>query len=250
MLFDLTPEMLLFAVFVFLLAGAVKGIIGIGLPLICVPLLSGLVGPITAMALMAVPITGVNIWQMVQSGRFRWAVGRFWSAIPALIVGTVIGLIFLTNMEIKTLTLVVGAIVILMSLIQLFPVKFAIAERQERWMTPGIGLASGVMGGVSSFLGPLMTVYLVALRIDKDQFIGTIAMIYFISALPFFGGLALTGHLGWNELLASTAGTAVILVGVVAGQVLRKAIPPERFRRAVLAMMILIGANMIRKGLM
>lgn len=250
MLFDLAPEMLLFAVFVFLLAGAVKGIIGIGLPLICVPLLSGLVGPITAMALMAVPITGVNIWQMVQSGRFRWALRRFWSALPALIVGTIIGLIFLTNMEIKTLTLVVGVIVILMSLIQLFPVKFTIAERQERWMTPGIGLASGVMGGVSSFLGPLMTVYLVALRIDKDQFIGTIAMIYFISALPFFGGLALTGHLGWNELLGSTAGTAVILVGVVAGQALRKMIPPERFRRAVLAMMILIGANMIRKGLM
>ncbi len=250
MLFDLAPEMLVFAVFVFLLAGAVKGIIGIGLPLICVPLLSGLVGPITAMALMAVPITGVNIWQMVQSGRFRWAVRRFWSAIPALIVGTVIGLVFLTNMEIKTLTLVVGVIVILMSLIQLFPVKFAIADRQERWMTPGIGLASGVMGGVSSFLGPLMTVYLVALRIDKDQFIGTIAMIYFISALPFFSGLALTGHLGWNELFASAAGTAIILVGVVAGQILREMIPPERFRRAVLAMMILIGANMIRKGLM
>lgn len=250
MLFDLGPEMLVFAVLVFLLAGVVKGVIGIGLPLICVPLLSGLIGPITAMALMAVPIIGVNVWQMAQSGRFRWAVRRFWPAIPALTGGTVIGLMFLTNMKIETLTLVVGVIVIAMSIIQLFPLNITIAGHQERWMTPGIGLASGIMGGVSSFLGPLMAVYLVALRIDKDQFIGTIAMIYFISALPFFGGLALTGHLGWNELFASAAGTAIIFVGVVAGQILREMIPPERFRRAVLAMMILIGANMIRKGLM
>lgn len=247
--FDLAPETLAYAALVFILAGMVKGVIGIGLPLVCVPLLSETVGPVTAMALMAVPIVGVNAWQMVQSGYLGWAVRRFWTALPAMIVGVLLGVVSLTRLASEALTVLVGCLVILVSVSQLFPMNIDVPERRERWMTPGIGFASGIVGGLSSFLGPLMAIYLVALRLSKDQFVGTIAMFYFIAAAPFFGGLAVSGHLGGDELLGSAAGTALILVGVVAGQAIRKRASQEAFRRAVLIMLILIGANMIRKGL-
>ena len=58
------------------------------------------------------------------------------------------------------------------------------------------------------------------------------------------------GRLGTDELIGSTAASVMILVGVVAGQWVRQRISPELFRKAVLIMLIAIGINMIRKGIM
>ncbi|MGH6912760.1 MAG: TSUP family transporter, partial [Geminicoccales bacterium] len=117
------------------------------------------------------------------------------------------------------------------------------------WCTPLIGIVSGLLGGVSSFLGPLMAMYLVGLRVTKDQFVGAIALFYLIAAIPFFSGLAVSGHFGWRELLASTAAAFLIWLGVLVGQRLRARASAELFRRLVLVLLMIIGANMVRKGL-
>ena len=250
MLFNLSPEALLFFVVVCILAGLVKGVIGIGLPLIVVPMLAGTLGPIKAMTLMAVPIIGVNIWQTLQSGYAMGALRRFLIAYPLLIAGILVGVHFLTSMPADQLIILVGVLVVLIAIGQLFPVNFQISRRGERWLTPIVGAASGLLGGVTSFLGPVMATYLVALRVTKDEFVGAIALFYLTAAVPFFVALTVKGRLGGEELTASFIATALILVGVVIGQRLRKRASPEIFRRAVLFMIMLIGLNMMRKGLM
>ena len=248
--FEPTPETLLYVAAVFIAAGIVKGVLGIGLPLVSLPLLAGTVGPITAMALLVVPTFAVNIWQAVQSGYLSGALRRFWTAYPLLIGGVVFGVTLLTRMDTGVLTAVVGVLVILVSISQLFPLRLHVPERAEPWATPVVGLSSGLLGGLSSFLGPVMVMYLVALRVTKDQFVGAIAIFYVIASVPFFGGLAVSGRLGHEELIASALASLMILLGVLVGQRLRRRASPELFRRAVLIMLILIGANMIRKGLM
>ena len=247
--FDLSTEALLFAAVVCVLAGVVKGVIGIGLPLIVVPMMSGTLGPIRAMTLMAVSVIGVNIWQTVQSGYAGGAFRRFWIAFPIMIAGILIGVYFLTRMPTDRLTILVGVLVVLISVSQLFPVNFTISERNESWLTPVIGGASGLLGGLTSFMGPVMATYLVALQLTKDQFVGAIALFYLVASVPFFVALAAQGQLGVEELVASCFATAMILVGVVIGQRFRRRAPPELFRRAVLIMIAVIGLNMVRKGL-
>ena len=250
MSFEPTIETLLYVAFVFVLSGAVKGVLGIGLPLVSLPLLAGTMGPVTAMAYMVVPTFAVNLWQVIQSGYLLWALKRFWTAYPLAIVGVAIGLSFLTRMDAGTLTAIVGVLVIFVSVSQLFPLRLTVPRGFEPWVTPVVGLSAGMLGGLSSFLGPFMVIYLVALRVSKDQFVGAIALFYLIAGLPFFGGLAISGELGVEELIGSTAASVMILVGVVGGQWIRKKVSPELFRKAVLTMLIVIGANMIRKGLM
>lgn len=249
MSFEPTLETLLYVALVYVLTGAVKGVLGIGLPLVSLPLLAGTLGPVTAMAYMVVPTIAVNLWQAVQSGYLVEALKRFWAAYPLAILGVAVGVSFLTRMDAGTLTAVVGVLVIFVSVSQLFPMRLSVPHGFESWLTPIVGLSSGVLGGLSSFLGPFMVIYLVALRVTKDQFVGAIALFYLIAGIPFFGGLALSGNLGVEELIGSTAASVMILIGVVGGQWVRKKVSPELFRKAVLIMLILIGANMIRKGL-
>jgi len=250
MSFEPTFETLLYVALVYVLSGGVKGVLGIGLPLVSIPLLAGTMGPVTAMAYMVVPTFAVNLWQVIQSGYLMGAFKRFWSAYPLAILGVAIGVSFLTRMDAATLTAMVGVLVIFVSVSQLFPLRLSVPHGFEPWVTPIVGLCSGMLGGISSFLGPFMVIYLVALRISKDEFVGAIALFYLIAGIPFFGGLAVSGELGVEELIGSTAASVMILIGVVGGQWVRKKVSPELFRKAVLIMLILIGANMIRKGFM
>src|SRR5205085_27609 len=71
---------------VFLLAGMVKGLVGLGLPTITIALTS-LVLPLTeAIALIALPTIITNVWQAAVGGRFRVIVRRHWPLIAPLLV--------------------------------------------------------------------------------------------------------------------------------------------------------------------
>ena len=247
--FEPTVGIMLYITAVFLATGVVKGVLGIGMPLISIPLLAGTVGPIGAMALLAVPTVAINLWQTAQSGYMLGALKRFRAAYPLLIGGVVLGLFFLTRLDRGALFVLIGSLVILIALSQMLPFNLTIPQRWERWCTPLVGVVSGLLGGVSSFLGPLMAMYLVALRVTKDQFVGAIALFYLIAAIPFYLGLGVSGHFGWTELVASAGAAVLIWLGVLAGQVLRARASAELFRKLVLVLLVIIGANMVRKGL-
>ena len=251
MSFEPTVGTMLYIAAVYLLAGVVKGVLGIGMPLITIPMLAATVGPITAMALLAVPTFAINLFQTAQSGYMLGALRRFWVAYPLLIIGVVVAVsLLLTRLDRDALMILVGAVVMLIAVSQLLPFMVTIPRQAERWCTPVVGIVSGLIGGVTSFLGPLMVMYLVALRVEKDQFVGAIALFYMIAAIPFYAGLALNGYLDWPVFWASCAAALMIWFGVLIGQKLRARTSGNLFRKLVLGLLIVIGANMIRKGLM
>src|ERR1700754_2753367 len=73
---------------VFLLAGFVKGVIGLGLPTVAIGLLATRMPPSHAMAIVIVPAIVTNIWQTFVGPYLRDIVRRLWP----LMVGTVVGI--------------------------------------------------------------------------------------------------------------------------------------------------------------
>ena len=61
----------------FLLAGFVKGVIGLGLPTVSIGLLGLLMTPAQAAAILVVPSLVTNVWQAVVGGGFL-ALARRW----------------------------------------------------------------------------------------------------------------------------------------------------------------------------
>jgi hypothetical protein len=249
--FEPSVENVLYIAAVFLLAGVVKGVLGIGMPLVIIPMLATMIGPITAMALLAVPNSVINFVQAAQSGYMAGAFRRFWTAYPLVIIGVSVSVsLLLTKLDRDALMTLVGVVVVLIALSQLMSFTLSIPRRAERWCTPLVGIVSGLIGGATSFLGPLMVMYLVALRLEKDQFVGAIALFYMIAGTPFYIGLAVNGYLGWTEIWASCGAAVMIWLGVLLGQRLRARASSELFRKLVLGLLIVIGANMIRKGIL
>ncbi|MBL8665905.1 MAG: sulfite exporter TauE/SafE family protein, partial [Rhodospirillales bacterium] len=82
---------LVVAIAVFLLAGMVKGLIGMGLPTIAMGLLAVIMPPAQAAAILIVPSFVTNVWQLVAGPAFAGLVRRLWSMMAGVIVGTITG---------------------------------------------------------------------------------------------------------------------------------------------------------------
>ncbi len=72
---------------VFLLAGFVKGTIGMGLPTVAMVLLATWMDPAHALAIVIVPAIVTNIWQTFVGPYLRDILRRLWT----LMIGTVLG---------------------------------------------------------------------------------------------------------------------------------------------------------------
>ncbi len=236
---------LAFAAAAFIAGGVVKGVLGIGLPLVVIPLLATVLDVPSAVALMTVPVLASNIQQMFQGKGVLWALKRFTTLIVPMLVATVIAAQFMAEVDFRTGSLVLGVIVVLFSLMQAFPLRTQLPARAERWGHPVAGVIAGFLGGLSNLFGPTLTMYLVALRLDRDEFIAATATIFTIGSSTLYITMAINGLLTLPSLGASAIATLPVLAGVAIGNRLRGRLPEQMFRRALLLALAAIGLNLI-----
>lgn len=80
--------LLIFIAAALLLAGFIKGVIGLGLPTVAIGLLAVTMQPSRAIAIVIVPAIVTNIWQTFAGPYLRDIIRRLWP----LMAGTVIGI--------------------------------------------------------------------------------------------------------------------------------------------------------------
>lgn len=229
--------------------GLTKGIVGLGLPLVAVPLLSYLMPVPEAISVMIVPILLTNLYQMFRNEKIKLTVGRFWPAILFLVLGVPIGTFGLTVLKTTWLDLVLGFVVILFVVSNLLRQPFTISPRHERWFGPPVGLVSGVLGGLSSQYGPPFGIYLLALKVPKDTFIATMAVTLEIGGVTLLISLMSFHVLHLQGLVYSAAAVIPAFVGLILGEHARNRFSQATFRKAVLLILIVTAAFLIRRGL-
>ncbi len=233
---------------IFLLGGLAKGVLGVGLPMITVPLLSTFILVPDAVALMYVPVLVTNIWQAFQGGYFRTALRRFWPMLIFIIAGTWLGARMLVTIDPVVLVAILGVIVIVFSLISLTQPQFRVPERHELSISLAIGLVAGFIGGLSLFIGPAIIMFLVALHLKKEEFIGSVGLIYTVTLIPIGALYVGYGVLREEHTVLALLATVPVFLGMLLGQWVRGRIDQELFRKVLLLVLVVIGLNLIRKA--
>jgi len=229
----------------FLLGGLVKGTLGIGLPLVTMPLLSLSLPPAQAMALMLVPVLASNGWQVRDSGVSWSGVRRFWPILVTLPLCTLLTVPMTLALNDEALRRMIAGAVLLAVALNALPLRLAVGPGQERWCSAVVGALSGVMGGVSALAGPLVISYLVSLRLTREVFVGTISVIYLSSALALYGSMAARGRIGLLEVALSALALLPVALGMAAGKRLRGRLSEAVFRRLLLGMLVLVSALLL-----
>jgi len=161
-----------------------------------------------------------------------------------------LGAQFITTIDPKSAQIALGAIVLIYAISQLTGVRVpAPAPTGEKFWTSCVGLVSGLLGGFAAYFGPPVIMYLLALKVTKEEFVSCAGMLYLIGIIPVFATLVYKDVLGKPELMLSGIGVVLILTAVFFGTWLRGRISQEIFRKALLVILIAMALNMMRRGL-
>lgn len=245
---ELGTGVLLWCGFALLMAGVVKGMLGIGVPVVSVSLLSLAISVPMAVSLLPIPILLSNLYQSLFGGHVRSTLRRFGPLIVTLVVGTFAGARMLKDIDQRILIGIVGGAVLAFAVTAHFPRYLHLGSRAEHRLGMPIGFLAGVLGGLTTFFGPPLIMFLFALNLDRDEFVGTISTIYLCAAVPLAAALGMFGIMGRQEYLWSIAAAAPLFLGVLIGQWLRSRISQPAFRRGLLLMLLVVGVRLILKA--
>ena len=242
-------ETFLLVFVVLALGGVIKGVTGIGLPLIGVSGVASITDVPTAVTLIIIPIVTANLWQALQAGRPGVMLRRFWPVLLPLTLGLWWSTGMVAASAASTLNLVLGATVVVFSVVYYISPRLRVPRRAEQWSGVLIGAVAGVIGGFSTVFGPPISMYLLALDLKKDEFIQAVGLLFFGGSVPmmvfyWLHGVLRPDNVGWSALACLP-----VFLGLVAGQWVRGWVDQETFRKVLLVVLFLIGLNLFRRAL-
>ena len=226
--------------------GFIKGALSVGTPLLTVPMMMLALPPQMAIAIMAIPVVVANLWQFAQAERSMAVVGRFWPTFIAILIGTWIGVKILSVIDEKTLLIMVGSAVIVFALLQGSNYRLYLANSMVRPAGILFGGIAGLIGGVSSFFGPMLIVYLISIRdLTKNQFVNSISFLYVSSVIPWAITLYIFGILDRRLLIFSACAVLPVTLGLLLGQRIRGRISEAKFKYLIIGTLIISGISML-----
>jgi uncharacterized membrane protein YfcA len=225
----------------FLLAGMIKGVIGLGLPTVSLAILTVVIGLPQAMALLLVPSLLTNVWQALVGGNATTILKRIWPFILMASATVWIGAIALTTIDLSALSALLGLLLITYAIVNLSGVRLLISARHEFWAGSALGTVNGILTGMTgSFVVPGV-MFLQAIGLPRDTLVQAMGLLFTASTI------ALAVSLFHNDLLSLRLGglslVAVVpaIAGMAAGRKIRKRLSEDLFRKVFFISLLGLG---------
>ena len=244
---DFSIGIIALAAFAFVLAGFVKGVLGQGLPTVAVGVLSLVMSPGEATALIVIPALLTNIWQAWFGPSFGALMRRLWPTLLASFVGTFVatwlGLGLLTPDAASLARKALGIALTIYGALGVSRIRLRVPPRAEPWLGPLMGAANGAVSTATGvFMFPVIP-YIQSLGLERDDLVQAQGISFTVStfavSLVVFGN----GTLHAGNTIASLVAMAVTFVGMFLGQHARSTIRPEIFRLLFFSGMLALGLH-------
>jgi uncharacterized protein len=172
--------------------------------------------------------------------------GRLWELCPYVLVGMIPGYLVLWLTPGDGLRVLLGVIVLLLLLVQMTRQWFAWQPLPDRrWLVGTTGLLAGFGTTVGNAAGPVMSIYLVSQRLEKQEFLGTAGWFFFLvnsSKIPLYTAL---GMITPQTLQLDALLVPVVFLGALLGVLVARYIPQRVFNLLVLLLAGLAALRLV-----
>jgi len=230
---------------VFIVAGLVKGVSGMGLPTVAMGLLGAFMPPAAAAAILVVPSFVTNVWQLLGGPATADLLGRLWPMMLGIVAGTLGGSALLARVDPAWSALALGGALMAYAGYALVSPAVSVSPRMEPWLSPVVGLVTGVVTGATGVFVMPAVPYLQALGLEKDALVQALGLSFTVSTLALAAGLMLHGVFHAGQVGVSVAVLAPALAGMWLGQRIRARISPASFRLYFLSFLMLLGVELV-----
>jgi uncharacterized protein len=229
----------------FILAGAVKGITGMGLPTVAMGLLGLLMPPAEAAAFLIIPSAVTNVWQFMTGSRRLALVRRVWPMLLTVCGTTWAAAGLIAGNPPRYGRMALGAALIAYAGVGLAKIQLSVPGRREKWLGPLIGATTGLVTGATGVFVIPAVPYVQALGLEKDELVQALGLSFTVSTFALAAGLASRGAFHVAAAGASTLCTLPALVGMLIGQAVRAKTNPATFRLVFFIGLLVLGLNCV-----
>ncbi|MFO1046713.1 MAG: sulfite exporter TauE/SafE family protein, partial [Geminicoccaceae bacterium] len=236
---------------IFVMAGLVKGVTGLGLPTVGVGLLGLFLPPAEAAALVLVPALATNLWQMLAGPALGPLCRRLWPLLAGICLGTWTGGRLLGAVDAAHATMALGTILLLYALLGLAGLRPSCPPGR---LGAGIGLMAGIATGAVTAVTGVFVIpavpFLQALGLGRAELVQALGLSFTVSTASLAVLLAGSGILGGERAWQSLLALAPALLGLTIGGRLSRSLRPETFRRCFYGGLLLLGGHLALRPLL
>ncbi len=229
---------------IFVLAGCIKGVAGMGLPTAAIGLLELLMPPAEAAAFLVIPSLVTNVWQFL-AGTYRVVLlRRMWPMLLAIALATWSGTGLIARAGTGNATAALGTTLTAYAAVGLAKIRVCVAPRHEPWLSPIIGATTGIVTGATGVFVVPAVPYLQALGLEKDALVQALGLSFTVSTVALAAGLTSDGVFQLHVAGMSVLCTVPALAGMMFGQSIRARIDHATFRLVFFLALLTLGVDL------
>jgi uncharacterized membrane protein YfcA len=241
----MSESLLLFITAAFLLAGFVKGALGLGLPTVSMGLLAVAMPPAHALALVILPAILTNIWQTFVGPYLRDIMRRLWPVLLGLAAGIRLNAGSMTGPYARYGTIALGVLLVIYAVVGLRKFVFSVARRDEKWIGAIVGVITGVISAATGVQVIPSMPYFQAIGMERDELVQALGVFFSVATVALAFNLSSAGLLDETATWPGVIALACSFIGMAIGQAVRSRMEPEAFRRWFLISMIFLGIYLV-----
>ncbi|MDA7579321.1 sulfite exporter TauE/SafE family protein [Alphaproteobacteria bacterium] len=229
----------------FLIAGIVKGVIGIGLPTTAITIMTFFVSPLMALGLNLIPMTVANFWQFSKADEPKELMKSYKYFAISLVLCILITSFYANQIGDNVVRLIFAIAVLLFVILQVSGFKFKMKSSHDTFWQGGLGALGGLIGGAASIWAVPVTMYLLMKNVKPKEFVDISGFLIMIGCIPVSIGYIATGVFQSNMFIYGALGSVVAVIGFQIGEKLRNKVNAKTFKNLLLIFFSISAINMI-----
>lgn len=230
---------------IYLLAGIVKGLLGLGLPTTAITFMTFVMSPIQAIAINLLPMFLTNIWQFSRAGDKINLVKRYGYFAASLSLSILWFSFYTSRLSSSALQIIVALAVILFAVYNLTQKSIILPPDKDKLWQILFGFAAGLIGAFTSMWAVPLVIYLLSRDLSPKQFVDAAGFLLLVGCLPLSIGYIATGIVTSDVWLPAIAASLCAWCGFQLGEHLRLYVNGALFKRLLLWFFFIMGIRMM-----
>ena len=226
--------------------GLLKGVISFGFPLIALPILSLVLPPKSAIFLLFFSLIFLNIREIKFNNLKNYK--RIIPLGSGIFIGIIVGSIIFHKVENEFISIMIGLTIILSAITNFYGLKINENLLTNKWFSLSYGLFAGLIGGMTTIVGPLIVIYLVSLNLKKQLFSEMVSLSVFSCLAPLYGIFFVYQNVTLNDFIISALISIPAILMQILGFKIRDMIPQKTFKNITLSILVIIGILVLYKN--
>jgi hypothetical protein len=225
--------------------GLTKGLTGLGLPMVAIPIMAGFLGVERAVLIMIVPTVVLNIWQSWSTRDRRADLPETVRLLLPGLPGAALGASVLYLAPERWLATGLSIWIFVYLAVRILRPNLSLSNAARGRVAPVVGFTAGAMQAATGICAPVLAPYIDALNLSPRSYVYAISTAFAAFAGSHFLVLLAMQAYSVDQLIESSIALIPGLIFMAPGTWLREVVEPGVFTRLIRVILVVMAVRLL-----